>query len=415
MSIDFSKRKHPHVAAMEAKWALTHAMYTAEGIEGYLVQHPQAESEKQFRARQQLLDFHPFTADTIRALIGSLFQKENEVHRTFGRLGSHETPGTIAHRLWRSVDQDGSNYSTMLRRAAETLLEYNELWCVVTKPGQEARVRILPPTMVPDFTPEGVIVKSVEDKPRSILEEPGTQEVYTVYTLEGWQRYVMSDGRAVLQDEAPYNEGGRVFVDRSGGPALPIFRLTAPFSFYFAWQLAKSHRAMMNAESDRDALLRDANHPLLSLAVGDDEQFLNRLKESLREGARALPKHRELGDHEWLSPDTACIEAANATLEQKQKTFRETALQLFSSEGVVRTATEVAAQKSTGLASALALLAARMEDFEMQVLHLLEQCYFDGGYASNCSWPTDYSGVSLESSEAGAREGAQGRSCRNCR
>lgn len=394
------KYESPHYASMSAKWQRTHTLYTGEGAGSLLVQHRQGESDQSFRERVQLASFLPYTATVIDSLVGALFEKEAAIERDWGFMGDPDTPGTTAYHLSRDIDGSGMNYSTMLRRAATDLIVFNELFVLV----DGERVRLLSPLSVPNYLEQSGrltagLVKEVVDGRTSIFSEPESVEQYVLYTAQGWTRWQDRQGTPVQVASGLYSESGRLYAGRDGEPMPPLVRITLPWRRYVAYALAENHRALFNSESDRDALVRAASYP--KLVLSGDDQFFSEQVENLKRGSNVLQRLSEFGDHSYIAPPVEGIEAANATLETKQRAFYQAGWDIISAEGQVqKTATQAALERSAGLAGALAMIAATMEELDGQILWLLAQSVSDreAAWASvSADWGAiDFASVTVE-------------------
>lgn len=394
--------EHPRYSEVLPQWQLVRAFYTGENVTGYILQHKQGESKLAFDERKKLAHFHGFVGDIIDSLSGLLFEKEDEVVRDWGPLGSPEVAGTTAHRIWTDADGQGTNYSTLLRKLAIQVLIHQEMFVLVDAPegAQEARIRLIPPTDVPNYLPDmtQIVVRESVDERRSLTEKPDPQTQFVVYTPEGWTRYRMTaGGQEVVIAEGAYSDTGRVFLNRHGEPVPPIFRLRLPFDRYVAHQLADSARVLLNTESDRDNLQRAASYPKLVIS-GDDDHF-NGQVEGLRKGSNVLHRLEAFGDHNYIAPPVTGVEAATTVLAKKIKQFYDSAWRLYDAEGKIhQTATGAALDRSSGLASALAMIAATLEEFETQSLWLLAQAYSDrpeDWHKVRCVWPMNFVRVEL--------------------
>lgn len=391
------EHENPHYANMLAKWQLTRAFYSGIDTEGYLLMHRQGESESAYRERVELAHFNAYLGDVIDSLAGLLFEKEDEVVRDWGGLGSPDTDGTIAHRIWTDCDAQGTNYSTLLRRFAVQVLLHQEMFCLVDAPvgSREARIRLIPPTDVPNYLPDmtQVVVRESVDERVSLTEKPEPQTQLVVYTPQGWTRYRKSaGGQGVVVAEGTYSDTGRGYINRHGEPIPPIFRIELPFVRYVAYQLARSARVLYNTESDRDNLQRAASYPKIVLSADDD--LYDKLVGELRKGSNVLQRDPSYGDHYFIAPQTDGVQAATEVLDKKVKRFYDSGWRLYDSEGKIhQTATGAALERSSGLASALAMIASTLEEFETTVLWLLAQSYSDKPahwQKVSVQWPTNF-------------------------
>lgn len=393
MSTNFLKHQHPHFAAQQARYQLAGAFYSGEGVHAYIKQHKQGESKDSYAARVELAQFQPYLSTVLDSLAGILFQQPQE--RSWGFLGDPETPGTEAYRLSRDIHQ-GMNFETMLRRLAVDLLLFQDVWVLV----DGDRVRVLPPTSVPNWIdgPEpAAIVKEVVDIRASIYDEPKQADQYVLYTPQGWTRYQDKSGTAVQVASGLYSESGRQYTGRNGRPTLPIFKVSLPWRRYVAHSLAESARVLYNSESELDHRLRSMSFSKLVIS-GDDEFFKSQV-DALKKGSNVLQRLEEFGGHEYVSPSADGLEVAGAHLEKKQKAFFKLAFDLISLEGSVqKTATEVALERSAGLASALAMVTSTMEDADSQILWLLAQSLSDRPAewpSLSTTWPSDMASVKM--------------------
>ena len=128
--------------------------FYAGDVASYLHRYTSGESEAAFSERQALAQFSPLLGDALDAVAGELMEALPRVERDWGSLGDPTVPGTVAYRISRDVDGSGMDYDVAIHRGVLTALLYNEVWAVVEGPSgtAEGKVRILPPTAVPNWT-----------------------------------------------------------------------------------------------------------------------------------------------------------------------------------------------------------------------------------------------------------------------
>lgn len=399
---DWTQYVHPTLAGRLEAHTLVDAFYRGEGAERYLVQYKQGESQTQFEERVALAAFRPLLGEAIDAVAGVLMQALPRVERSWGSLGSEETPGTAAYRLERSIDAQGQDFDVLSLEAAVHLLLYNEVWALVDGPSTDphgheidGRVTLLSPLSVPNWTEsshglEEVLIKEQVLSGSSLFEEPELVDQYLLVSPAGWSRWASREGKPVSVASGLYSEDGRTFVSRSGLSVPPVVRVRLPFRRHVAAQLAGLARTIYNLESDRDALLRAASHPKLQLTASESEA--RSIVRGLRRGSNTLvsnPEHAR--GHGYIAPSTDGAEELRVVLDQKTKAFRQAAWRLYDAEARIATATEAMLQRSEGAGAILTVLATAVEELESSVLHFLEQAYGDGnggrGWTSFSEWP----------------------------
>jgi len=200
------------------KWTFTWDQYTGRYIDRdkitkYLHRKLQREGAKAYESRINDPDpiMHFATAvDTINGLI-------KDYSRQWGELGDPEKEGTISFSLMRDADGSGTNWDPFFKRVGIKLTALNTVWGLVDgvmkdendKVTGNASIKIINPQSVVDFypqigTPQQVLVKEHRDVRTSIEQEPAMQDVFTLFTLDGWKRFVVTDGVETMLDSGEY-------------------------------------------------------------------------------------------------------------------------------------------------------------------------------------------------------------------
>lgn len=400
----FTQFEHPEYKKMLPKWQLVQQAYTGEDLGTWLVMNRLGEAESSFAERKQLATFLPYTASVVDALVGVAFADEHEVERSWGPLGDPTAAGSHAYELSRDADGQGTNYDTFLRQATIDLLLYERTYVFVDMDEVTGlpRLRRIPATAVPNWigspTTEAII-KEEADTRRSLMDEPRTAEQYLYVNPAGWARYQKGkEGEPVLIEEGNYSDH-RQWMDRHGRPTAPLIRIDLPWKRYVAYTLAAVHKAIYNQQSDADHRLRNSSYAKLVLALDDDAYEAQRKELAKGSNLLQLPPDNT-AKHEYISPSTDAIDVAREGLKDKVQTFYATAFNLLNLEGQVqKTATEIVAERSTGLQAALSMISASIEDLDSACLYMMAQALTEdraGWLATSSTWTHSYQDVSLE-------------------
>ena len=380
--------QHPEYSVNISRWRFADDMYTGEALDAgkvasYLVRKNQAERGPAFEERCKLADLTPHFSVLVDSLAGMLFSVEEKATRQFSDehgngLGDPEDVNTIIGRLYQDVDGRGNGWPTMWRDAAIRLIHTHKIWIFTDSVDELSRVRIIPPTSVPnwiydDLGLKEVLVKESVDQRKGLESRGGFGERWVQFTREGWQRWrkeTDEEGnvKAIKDGEPGFYE----YWSPDGKPILPIFEVKLPMRRQVGWLMAKKANAMFNKESERDTLIRSGNFAILNL-VADDDLF-TKLLAQLKSGTRALqnkPENTQL--HTFIAPDGAPAEISTKVLEQKREEFYITGFREYGDAAKERTATEVRQDVSHGVGAFLQHLKTAVDDAENGALWRIEQ------------------------------------------
>jgi hypothetical protein len=381
---------HPEYAAGVARWAYARDHYTGAVVETgkvqrYLIRKASGENAEAYKERCALADYTNHFATVADSLVGMMGAVEANANRIFNTeegvgLGDPLDADTPIGRLWRSADPDGHGYLTIFKRLATELVTLHTAWVMVDSVDGDPQIRILPATAVPNWRfgryglEEALIVEEIDVR-QSLQQVPVAQSRYVHLTLEGWQRYRLSENGVpiALADMAAGDFGRWYFEDPNGRRQLPLFRVVLPMRREVGYQLARKANAIFNRESERDHLLRTANFPKLVLAAADN--LFTTLIGDLTKGANVLqedPGHAG-GGHRYIAPETGPASVAGETLKRKVEEFYVTAAREYGDAAQQRTATEVRQDVSTGVGAFLQHLRVALDDAENAALWRIEQ------------------------------------------
>lgn len=341
----------------------------------YLIKRYQGEPEKAFQERVQCADYTPHFGTIVDTIAGMLFAVEDRASRVWvdadgkGALGDPTDLGSAANLLWVDADGHGIGWPTLWRQCAIDLINYQYLWVLVDTVHDRHVVKLIPPTMVPNWADDMSVVLMKEHAVQMSLEDEEPRETFIKWTLAGWERWYES------KEGLPVKVGGDgyKYVDRAGQPTLPIFRVELPIRRYVAWLLAKKAAVMFNQESVRDFALRLASFTKLILSVGSKEQYEELLKKLLA-GENVLPEDKSAsGGHRYIAPDGSPIQLATDILKEKREDLWTSGFKLYANAAREATATEIKQDVAAGIGAFLQLLKAAVDDCENGAFWRLEQ------------------------------------------
>jgi hypothetical protein len=383
--------------ALAPKWTYSRDHYTGEVLDPekvahYLVRKAMGEGEETWKERLRLADYANHYASVVDTMVGMLSGIEGDASREWtdekkrGGLGDPDDPDSWAATLLKDTDGMGSGWIATFMALATELCVTHWAWVAVDGEGGVARVRVIPPESVVnwrwdrvkarDGTParvlaEALVCESV-DLRRSMEDEPRTERRYVQYTLGGWQRWRQDDnGNAIkLGDIDAGDLGTYEYTDRQGRSQLPIFPIKLPMRRMVGYLMAKKCNAIFNRESDRDALLRLANHPKLNYVGSRDEYALG--TEDLRKGANVLHQLPANPPHNYIAPPTESAAVATEVLKQKVADFYRTAAKEYD-DATPMTATEVRQRVAASEGAFLEHLRAALDTAENGAMWRVEQ------------------------------------------
>lgn len=395
----FSDYTHPDFDRLEEKYTYAWDHYTGKymdtgEIEHYLHQKKQRESNTAYDVRKEDADPILHFPTAVDGLCGIVFSKQDDTTREFGALGDPEDEGSIAHRLRRDADGDGTNWLPLFRQVAIRQTVMHKVWGLVdgvevveNEQGEtvetlsEAKVKVINPQSVvnwyPDENPREVLVKEQRDIRDSLLNEPQEKDVYTLYTLNGWRRFWVDedkDGNAqeIELDSDTYEYYASSEQDQR---VLPIFSVEIPMPRFVGYLLALKQNHIFNFKSSRDAGAQNISYAILKL-VGDKKQT-DAIAKQLERGSNYITQFKDAnGDHDYLAPPSDHLDAVADILEKDVEHFYVNAFKEYGDAAAQRTATEIRLESQTGIEAFLSLLVSSLDEFENRCLHLLNQVYF---------------------------------------
>ena len=154
----------------------------------------------------------------------------------------------------------------------------------------------------------------------SLEQAPKPVDRWTVYGLQGWQRYERSGEGKPIALEGEQNVGVYSFTSPDGKAALPIFRVELPLGRYVGWLLARNANAIFQHDSARDFLLWSSNFYKLVLAAGNS--LYESLVEKIKDGANILqddPQYTK--SHQFIGPPTGPVTVGLEVAKQRVKEF----------------------------------------------------------------------------------------------
>lgn len=384
---------------MEEKWEFAWDHYTGKymdtgKIEHYLHQKKQRESNTAYDVRKEDADPVLHFPTAVDGLCGIVFSKQDKTVREFGALGDPEEEGTIAHKLWRDADGDGTNWLPLFRQVAIRQTVMHKVWGLVegveveeNEQGEtirtlsEAKIKVINPQCVPNKYPEKnpteVLVKEKRDIRSSLLDQPKQKDVYTLYTLDGWRRFYMDQDQEGNAQEVQLGSGSYEYYasSRKDQRVLPIFEVEIPMPRFVGYLLALKQNHIFNFKSSRDAGAQNISYALLKLA-GDKKQT-DAIAKQLQRGANYITQYPDAnGDHDYLAPPSSHLDAVANILDKDVEHFYINAFKDYGDAAAQRTATEIRLESQTGIEAFLSLLVSSLDEFENRCLHLLSQVYF---------------------------------------
>ena len=388
---EFLKQTSAHYDAHKDKWLYAMRLESGdyiddEYVEDYLLKKPVAEADAYYDDRKKGLDPDLLYSSLVGSITGQLFGAESvqKIHWAGadgqGVLGMVDDEASRAWQLVHNVDGAGQNLAVWKRRLVRALLCCEEVYVLIDGPTTEAgpvRWVLLPPTMVPDHHEAGLEIQSAKvrterDERASIKEKPVMFTRNTLFLEEGWEAYEHPIGKS--EEEAALVDGDDYAFWRTARreqPILPIFRVTLPFAG-LGYLLARKAAALLNKESEKDAILRSANMPRLvwkKRQAGDPGQSPAL---SISEGSNAVEIDAE-EDLDYITPPTNSVDAASATITDKRTNFFISAYQRYGDAAKEVTATEARQDDRSGREALLELLASVLDETVREALWRTEQ------------------------------------------
>lgn len=412
-------------AARAPKWTYVDEVYSGrycdpDRIATYLPRRKQGEAALAYEERKGLLDPDLLFQSLMNTLAGQVFSEE--VLRTFQPeaekgadgiegLGDPADPASIAGKLYRNADGEGTNYPVFWQKGTVDTLRFQRLWFLVEGFGRnneghvltEPFVTMISPLRVTDWIRTGRHLTSAKvmhgvDVPRTSLEEEPKEETqYTVYTIGGYTRYRQTDKGVVEEVEGKageyvwYRDAESAKMKRDAGRCLPIFYVDFPLTADVAYLLAKKSVAGFNMESRRDALINTGNTPRQIQKIADAHRA-ERIEGEIKAGqtVHVIGPEDDIG---YISPPTDAAHLATDVIKGKRENLFISAYKMYADEAAQKTATEVRHDAKPEQAF-LTFLSKTMEEAENRVLFLLEQAHFpdnpDAWGQASAVWPETF-------------------------
>lgn len=391
----FVQYVHPEYAAREKEWQFADDHYTGnllreDRIKNYLIRKGSGEKAAAYDERIKRVDFRPHFAAIADSLAGMATANADDANMVwydeatgFG-LGDHTKKGTISNRLLQNADGRGTGWLTLRRQGAVLLSTMHKYWGIVDTQGDPDKgtargtYRIVSPLGVTNWFDQdgrlvGLCVPEQRDVRTSIRDEPKLITTYLLYGIGEWQRYKVEDN-VLIEMSGPGDRGVYDYVDYDRMPCVPAFSVDLSLERNVGYQVARGCNALFNQQSELDALLSNAHHPLLKL-VGTDK-VAAAIAAQLAEGNRAIqddPTHTK--SHAFETPDVAPADVMMKLLEKKVQDLYISAMKSYGDAAKERTATEARIDLASGVASFLHALVTTQEDAENYALWLLAQAF----------------------------------------
>ena len=383
------------------KWKYTAEVDSVEyadnnNIKRYLPKRAAWEKDPNYKLRINAADPNMDFALLMGKTIGMALTTEDDDTREFSSgdtegLGSINDPESPIGRLWHNADGEGTSYPVLWRKYARDQLVYQWMYILVDGLSEEeiyddegnviaskitdARVKLISPDQVlakdaSGGAPSWMKVRHTASSGARWDEEEEMVDYYTVYHLEGWERYRMGEkGVAIMEDEGEYE----FYTDRTKEQRrLPIFLVKLPFKTYIAHYLARKSISIFNQESQRDSFI--ANADIHFVDEGNPVEF-----EARKDDILAGETHHNVAKGTkayYISPPSAPAELATAVIDKKRKSLWESAYQQYGDAAKESTATEIKQEARSGIEAFLRQLVTTWDEAENQTVFLLEQIYF---------------------------------------
>lgn len=346
-------------------------------IRHYLEQKYQREDNKSYDERLKVTDPVVHFSTVVDGINGVIASKENDTVRSFGALGDIEEEG-IAKWIYHNADLQGTNWEPLMKKAGIMLTVLHDVWGLVegVTENDEAHVQVINPIHVIDWYPtignlQEVLVREKRDNRSAIGQESGAEETYTLFTLDGFQRYREKDGVMEVIESGEY---AYYATSRRQKRILPIFKTSIPFPRHLGYQLALKENHIFNKKSVRDFALRNLSFAILNLKVESAEEF-DSIKNALVKGSNMIPSYADQS-HSFISPDGSYISDFGNVIEKDVEDFYLNAFKRYAENAKQVTATQAKLESHSGIEAFLGLLVGSVDEFENQVLKRLEQVYF---------------------------------------
>jgi hypothetical protein len=410
--MSFLEQRHPEWQENHERWDFTWDNYSGEYAahdrvdlftrktkniqsDKYLHRKVQAETPEAYLERiytsDPVLEF-PTAVDSINGLA---YGKQEDTTRDWGALGDPDEEGTIAAKLWRDADNEGTNWMPLMKQMGIKQTALHKMWVLVdgikesqfqTEDGEvesevvgEASIHLIDPQSVvdwyPNTNPTEVLVKEEADMRGSIMDTDAkrNQDTYILYTVDGWTRYIDDEGVPTAIDSGEYEFYKT--KDRQER-ILPIFPVELPMPRPIGYLLAIKQNHIYNAKSIRDFSIRNTSFSWLKI-VADDKQFQG-IMSNIKDGFRVLRQDPDVSGagHEYVAPPSDHLQEAGNVLQKNREAFANSAFKSYGDAARQATATEIRQESRSGIEAFLNLLVTSLDEFENKCLFLLEQIYF---------------------------------------
>jgi len=386
----YSDLQHPDYSQLVEKWKYADDHYTGVysdlerrggKITHYLEQKYQRENNKAFEERKEITDPVLHFATVVDGINGVLATKEPDTIREWGAFGDPDEAGSMAHYFRHNANMAGTNWVPLMKQAGIKLTVNHKVWGLVegVTDTEEAHVQVINPIHVCNWwpsrgDPQQVLVKEKGDFRTSIYDDQAEDgEVYTLFTLDGWRRFRISDGAEELMAEGEYT----YYKDRDRTKRiLPIFYTEIPMPRQVGYLLALKENHLWNQKSVRDFAIRNLSYAILKLGV-KDERELEAMTKYLEKGYNIIGQQPDRPDHRFMSPDHGFLSESDKILEKGVEEFYRNSFTKYGEAARQVTATEIKLDSHSGLEAFLSLLVSAIDEFENQCFRRLEQVYFD--------------------------------------
>jgi len=272
------------------KWRYTKLVDSLEytdkdNIEDFLIKRAHWEKKEQLKARINAADPNMDFSLLMGKIVGMALTTEDDDIREFEKdgttgLGHTDQEDTPIGKLWYNADGEGTNYPVLWRKYLRNQLIYHWMYVlvdgledeviydadgnVIETKTKEASIKLITPDMVlakdqSPGLPSWIKVKHrMEVSGADWTTKSEQKDYYTIYSLDGWERYCLSDdGKSeVLVASSTY----KFYTNKEKEQErLPIFLVKLPFPYYIAHYLAKKSISIFNQESQRDSYIGNAD------------------------------------------------------------------------------------------------------------------------------------------------------------
>lgn len=390
------------------KWQYTWDVFTGEysdddKVKDYLQKRASWEKDQDHKLRISKADPNMLFSTMIGSIVGQLFAVEADEKRIWQKdgaegLGDPNDPETIMGRLWDNADGEGTAWPVLWRSFATRQLVFQWMYVlvegvdmrpIVDEDGNptgedvavgEARVKLIDPHMVlakgyEDGRLSWVKVRHEvtvgDDDPRSKQE---VQEQYTIYRLDGWERYRKTKAGNDMVDEL-MEDGTYDFYETTDmvSRCLPIFLVKFPFPTYVAHYLARKAVALFNKENVLDTFVDEGTTTNL-IEEGDPVAY-----ESHKEDMLAGENHHLFGNGSkayYIAPPDGPARLSLDVIKDKREVLFISAYQQYANAAAQTTATEIRQDARAGIEAFLSLFSTTLEEAQNRATFLIEQVYF---------------------------------------